>query len=92
MRIILLLLIGFPLAQVSSFGEDTGSKTDQKSPPIPAAPHYWDANSWDKGAAASFWRAYRKNKSINTSTVLDPISHAQSRKPGQKQSSPIKGG
>ena len=43
MRIILLLLIGFPLAQVSSFGEDTGSKTDQKSPPIPAAPHYWDA-------------------------------------------------
>lgn len=92
MRTTLFLLIGFPLLQVSSLGEDNEVKADHKSSPLPPAPHYWDANSWEKGAAISFWRACPKNKSVNTSTVIESMNHAQSRKTGRKHPSPSKGG
>ncbi len=92
MRPILILLAGIPLLQITSFGEDAGAKAGPKCPTLPAAPHYWDANSWDNGAAITFWRACRKNKSINASTANESMQPAEDRTADRKHSSPTKGG
>ena len=92
MKSTLFLLIGFPLLQASSFGGEPEAKADHAKSPLPAAPHYWDAKSWEKGVAATFWHGSPKNESATTSTVSEAMKHDQSRNTGQKQSSPTNGG
>lgn len=67
-----------PLLILEGLAESPGQKSNRTPLHLPTIPDFtWDANAWEKGSGASFWREETKPRKVSRS---HPASAEPSRK------------